>query len=75
MMRPVNYDAMSVRGLRLYCLEHPYDQEARQAYLNRLNDRPPNAITIPDNPDFDAQVQASIKRRMGTHQSHYRSAL
>lgn len=59
-MSQVNYDTMSDLELKVYFLKHSEDKTAFQAYLDRINQRPREIITTPDDPDFEAKIQAAI---------------
>jgi hypothetical protein len=63
-MSQTNYNAMSDAELKQYFLKHRGDQAAFQAYLDRLNQRPPRIIASPSDPDFDQKVQAAIRRKL-----------
>jgi hypothetical protein len=63
-MSQVNYAAMSDEELRRYFLQHRDDKIAFRAYLDRLCDRPREMITTVNDPDFDAKIEAAIKRKM-----------
>ena len=63
-MNQVNYAAMSDQELRQHFLRHREDKVALQTYLRRLGDRPREVITMVDDPDFDAKIQAAILRQM-----------
>jgi len=68
-MSQVNYDAMSDAELKQYFLQHREDKAALQSYLNRLNKRPRMVIATPDDPDFDAKIQAAIRQQLQAKQS------
>ena len=63
-MSKVNYDTLSKSELKDYFLKHRGDQVALQAYLDRINQRPLNIITNPDDVDFDEKVQAAIRHKI-----------
>ncbi|MFB2895819.1 hypothetical protein ACE1CI_23165 [Aerosakkonemataceae cyanobacterium BLCC-F50] len=63
-MSQINYDSMSKNELKQYFLKHREDQDALQAYLDRINQRPLKIIASPDDPDFDQKVQAAIRRKL-----------
>lgn len=63
-MSKVNYDTLSKSELKDYFLKHRGDQVALQAYLDRINQRPLNIITNPDDVDFDEKVQAAILHKI-----------
>ncbi|KJH72075.1 DUF6887 family protein [Aliterella atlantica] len=63
-MNQIDYAAMSDQELKQYFLQHREDKTALQAYLNRLNERPRQFITIVDDPDFDSKLQAAIEQKM-----------
>ena len=66
-MSQINYAAMSDVQLRQYFLQHRDDKMAFRAYLDRLSDRPRQVITTVDDPDFDAKIQASIRKQMSEY--------
>jgi hypothetical protein len=74
-MSQVNYDAMSDAELKQYFLQHREDKAALQAYLNRLNQRPHKAIATPDDPNFDAKIQAAIRQQMQVRKNDSESAI
>ncbi len=63
-MSPINFAVMSDRELRQYFLRHREDKAALRAYLDRLGERPREIITIVDDPDFDAKIQAATLRQI-----------
>ena len=64
-MSQIDYSAMSYQDLRRYFLDHREDKTAFQAYLARRRKRSRRVITIVDDPDFDAKIQAAILQQMG----------
>ncbi len=74
-MSQVNYDAMSDAELKQYFLQHREDKAALQTYLNRLNQRPHKAIATPDDPNFDAKIQAAIRQQMQVRKNDSESAI
>jgi hypothetical protein len=64
MMSKVNYDTLSKSELKDYFLKHRGDQNALQAYLDRLNQQKINIIANTDDPDFDEKVQAAIRHKI-----------
>lgn len=70
-MSQVNFDAMSDAELKRYLLANRQDQAASQAYLDRFSQRPKSLIASPDDPDFDAKIQAAIRQKLeASHSSH-----
>ena len=63
-MNQINYAAMSDEDLKRYFLQHRDDKTASQAYLDRINEHPPQIITTVDEPDFDSKIQAAIQQQM-----------
>lgn len=63
-MSQVNYDAMSDAELKQYFLKHRGDHAAFQSYLDRINQRPLRIIASPNDPDFDAKIQAAIRQKL-----------
>lgn len=68
-MSLVNYDAMSDAQLKQYFRKHREDKAALQAYLDRLSERPRTTIATPDDPNFDAKIQAAIRQQMHAKKS------
>lgn len=65
-MSQINYAAMSDEELKRYFIQNREDKTALQVYLDRLSERPRNVIATPNDPDFDAKIQAAIQQRMQT---------
>lgn len=68
-MSQVNFDAMSDDELKRYFLANRQDESAFQAYMDRFNQRPKSVIAKPDDPDFDAKIQAAIRRKLEASRS------
>jgi hypothetical protein len=62
-MAEVNYATMSDAELKQYFRAN-HSEEALQAYLDRLNQRPKRVIATADDPDFDSKIEAEIRRRL-----------
>ena len=63
-MSQVNFDAMNDAELRRYFLANRHDQNAFHVYLDRFSQRPKSVIASPNDPDFDAKIQAAIQQKL-----------
>lgn len=63
-MSQVNFDTMSDAELKRYFLSNRQNQAAFQAYLDRFSQHPKSLIASPNDPDFDAKIQAAIRHKL-----------
>jgi predicted metal-dependent RNase len=62
-MAELNYATMTDAELKQHFRQHQ-TEEALQAYLDRVNQRPKQVIATADDPDFDSKIEAEIQRRL-----------
>jgi len=63
-MSSVNFEAMSNAELKQFFLANRQNKSAFQAYLARFAQRPKSLIASPDDPEFDAKIQAAIQQKL-----------
>ncbi|MGC1308243.1 MAG: hypothetical protein WA885_13530 [Phormidesmis sp.] len=63
-MSQADFSAMSDAELKRYFLANRQDQAAFDAYLDRFSQRPKSLIANPDDPEFDAKIQAAIRQKL-----------
>ncbi|BAU64941.1 hypothetical protein STA3757_23190 [Stanieria sp. NIES-3757] len=63
-MNQINYENMTDTELKQYFLKHRNNKSALQAYLDRINQYSQEVIASPNDPNFDAKIQAAILKKL-----------